>query len=378
MKMKTIMSFLVIAVMFMVGIKTPKAEEVCYDGVCFPGGDASFADSVVSYDPSTDVEPPFNNPTSVEGSPDYEEEGEDGKFVSLGCNGVLVVQFTDNSLTTSDDSYVDLWIFEIGASISGGTSEPTNIDISTDGVNWIDVGSTSGDTSGIDIDAYIGSGVEQGEHYSYVRITDKNCVDSGLPYAGADIDAIGAIESAAPVTTTTTTADESTTTTTADESITTTTTTSGECAPGCPDSWLGDDYCDEVCNVAACNYDNGDCGTNTTTTTSGECAPGCPDYYLGDSECDSACNVAACNYDNGDCGDTCTSEFIYGEHAEKTELLRNFRDNVLSQTPEGQEIIRLYYQWSPAIVKAMEGDKIFKGEIKEIIDGFLALIGGSE
>jgi len=163
------------------------------------------------------------------------------------------------------------------------------------------------------------------------------------------------------------------------DSTTTTSTSYGECAPGCPDSWLGDGVCDSVCNVAACNYDNGDCGTNTTTTTpSGECAPGCPDYYLGDSECDSACNVAACNYDNGDCGDTCTSESIYGGHAEETELLRNFRDTVLSQTPAGQEIIRLYYQWSPAIVKAMEGDENIKGEIKKIIDGFLALIGGSE
>jgi len=172
--------------------------------------------------------------------------------------------------------------------------------------------------------------------------------------------------------------DVSTTTTTTSGS-TTTTTMSGECAPGCPDSWLGDGVCDSVCNVAACNYDNGDCGTNTTTTTpSGECAPGCPDYYLGDSECDSACNVAACNYDNGDCGDTCTSESIYGGHAEETELLRNFRDTVLSQTPAGQELIKLYYQWSPAIVKAMEGDENIKGEIKKIIDGFLALIGGSE
>jgi len=117
---------------------------------------------------------------------------------------------------------------------------------------------------------------------------------------------------------------------------------------------------------------------STTTTMSGECAPGCPDSWLGDGVCDSVCNVAACNYDNGDCGDTCTSESIYGGHAEETELLRNFRDTVLSQTPAGQEIIRLYYQWSPAIVKAMEGDKNIKGEIKKIIDGFLALIGGSE
>ena len=71
----------------------------------------------------------------------------------------------------------------------------------------------------------------------------------------------------------------------------------------------------------------------------------------------------------------CTSEQIYGENSEQTELLRHIRDSVLSQTPEGQELIRLYYQWSPAIVKAMEEDKEFKEAVKEMIDGVLPLIG---
>jgi hypothetical protein len=74
----------------------------------------------------------------------------------------------------------------------------------------------------------------------------------------------------------------------------------------------------------------------------------------------------------------CPSEEIYGEHSEETELLRHFRDNALSQTPAGQEIIRLYYEWSPAIVKAMEQDEEFKEEMKEMVDGVLGLIGRSE
>jgi hypothetical protein len=74
----------------------------------------------------------------------------------------------------------------------------------------------------------------------------------------------------------------------------------------------------------------------------------------------------------------CSAELIYGEHSEQIELLRYIRDNVLTQTPEGQEIIRLYYQWSPAIVKAMEQDEEFKEEMKEMIDGVLGLIGGAE
>jgi uncharacterized delta-60 repeat protein len=72
----------------------------------------------------------------------------------------------------------------------------------------------------------------------------------------------------------------------------------------------------------------------------------------------------------------CPTEEIYGEYSKETASLRNFRDDVLSQTPESQETIRLYYQWSPAIVKAMEKDEEFKEEIKEMIDGVLGLIEG--
>jgi len=70
----------------------------------------------------------------------------------------------------------------------------------------------------------------------------------------------------------------------------------------------------------------------------------------------------------------CTSEAIYGEHSDETEFLRQFRDNVLSKTPEGQELIRLYYEWSPVIVGVMEDNEEFKEEIKEMIDGVLMLI----
>ena len=71
---------------------------------------------------------------------------------------------------------------------------------------------------------------------------------------------------------------------------------------------------------------------------------------------------------------TCTAEKIYGVYSKETEILRHFRDNVLSKTPEGQEIIRLYYQWSPAIVKAMEEDEGFKQDVKEMIEGVLELV----
>ena len=65
---------------------------------------------------------------------------------------------------------------------------------------------------------------------------------------------------------------------------------------------------------------------------------------------------------------------IYGNQSNETILLRNLRDNVLSNTQEGQELIKLYYQWGPAIVQAMEEDKEFKKEVKEIIDSVLLMI----
>lgn len=71
----------------------------------------------------------------------------------------------------------------------------------------------------------------------------------------------------------------------------------------------------------------------------------------------------------------CPSEEIYGEDSEETQLLRYFRDNVLNQTPEGQELIRLYYLWSPAIVRTMEEDEEFKEDVKEMTDGVLELMG---
>jgi hypothetical protein len=70
----------------------------------------------------------------------------------------------------------------------------------------------------------------------------------------------------------------------------------------------------------------------------------------------------------------CAAEQIYGERAEETELLRYIRDNVLRQTPEGREIIRLYYQWSPAIVKALKGDAVLKGELKKMIDEIMPFL----
>jgi hypothetical protein len=69
----------------------------------------------------------------------------------------------------------------------------------------------------------------------------------------------------------------------------------------------------------------------------------------------------------------CPSEIIYGEHSEETELLRSIRDNVLSKSQEGRELIKLYYQWSPAIAQAMEADEGFQKEVHELLKTILPL-----
>jgi len=74
----------------------------------------------------------------------------------------------------------------------------------------------------------------------------------------------------------------------------------------------------------------------------------------------------------------CSALKIYGEDSEEIKLLRYIRDNVLHQTPEGKELIKLYYQRSPAIVKAMEEDEEFREVVKELIDGVLGFVGRDE
>lgn len=55
----------------------------------------------------------------------------------------------------------------------------------------------------------------------------------------------------------------------------------------------------------------------------------------------------------------CFIEEIFGEYSEEAGIFRNLRDNVLSKTPEGLKIIKLYYKWSPMIVKVIKEDEEF-------------------
>jgi len=153
--------------------------------IVFPYGVASFADRVVEVDRGTSPATASEalDADTVIGLPDYDaSESNVSTYLSLGKNGSVTVEFTDNFLV--DVEGPDLWVFEIGPFV-----ESTRIAISKDGETWIEAGVVEGSTSGIDIGPF----VEPGDKFSFVRITDDD--NSAGQHAGADIDAIGAIGS---------------------------------------------------------------------------------------------------------------------------------------------------------------------------------------
>ena len=149
--------------------------------VYLPLGRLSFADTVIRAEhPKLDVLE-LNN---VLGTPDMIEDVAAMTVTgiySLGLMGSLTVQFKDNALT--DVEGPDLYIFEIGK------IEPTSLEISKDGITWVNVGKIDGGVSEVDIAGF----VEPGDLFYYVRLTDLNR-SSGIP--GADVDAIAAIGAA--------------------------------------------------------------------------------------------------------------------------------------------------------------------------------------
>lgn len=109
-----------------------------------------------------------------------------------------------------------------------------------------------------------------------------------------------------------------------------------KCHEGCLYSWLGDGFCDKLCNTPDCNYDGGDCKKdngsssdapvdfhntpNIVSPHSGysynnnnnnpqptikqklQCSSGCVPTWIGDKVCDNNCNNLQCGYDGPDCG----------------------------------------------------------------------------
>jgi len=71
---------------------------------------------------------------------------------------------------------------------------------------------------------------------------------------------------------------------------------------------------------------------------------------------------------------SCPIVAIYGDDSEEVELLRYFRDNILTRSTQGQELIELYYEWSPLIVRSILEDGELKKDLQEMVDGVLPLV----
>jgi outer membrane protein OmpA-like peptidoglycan-associated protein len=152
--------------------------------VILPQGDKSFADVVVSYTAGTGrISDTASDPRAVLGPPNFSGNVNDGSFLSLGCDGSVVVQFTDNALINVDGP--DLYVFEVGPNVEG-----MNLAISEDGTTWIDLGDISGGRAEVELAGL----VSEGGSFRFVRLTDdgEGCETN---FAGADIDAVAAIGS---------------------------------------------------------------------------------------------------------------------------------------------------------------------------------------
>ncbi len=155
--------------------------------ITLPMGDISFADRVVSFtegSPSSSIDD-ARDPAGATGPLDYDFGKDTGRFVTLGCHGSIVLEFADNALI--DIPLADLHVWEIGPD-----AEPTRLEISRNGTDWIEVGKISGGTASIDITDH----VEPGDSFRFVRLTDLECLGTSGRWPGADIAAVAAVGTA--------------------------------------------------------------------------------------------------------------------------------------------------------------------------------------
>ncbi|RMA56245.1 OmpA family protein [Ulvibacter antarcticus] len=155
-----------------------------YESIYLPLGKISFADKLVSY--RVGSPPPiqkYRDSLQCLHEPNYKNYRV-GDFTSLGCGGTLTVEFTDNGFMNLKG--YDLYIFEVGPS-----REPALIEISQNGIDWIYAGKISGGKSSIDLSK---AGIDSETVFYFLRVTDQESVCKSKS-AGADIDAIGAINS---------------------------------------------------------------------------------------------------------------------------------------------------------------------------------------
>jgi len=188
------------------------ARAQTYGGIYFPQGPSSFADLVLTYDPQFSGGPgPTNHdymdPTKALGIPDYSGGFNGSGAVALGLQGLLELEFTDNVVTNSGDSTDDMAVFEVGEPEGFYLAlRPANdatrtllgtacVDVRPPfGDGYCEVGLLSGGTDVVDLDAAF-PGFAAGQlRFDAVQMVDQH--GNNGAQVGADIDAVGAIQSA--------------------------------------------------------------------------------------------------------------------------------------------------------------------------------------
>src|SRR5690554_734511 len=165
--------------------KTGKSHKIDrYDQVYLPMGKISFADKLVEFKVGSPAPiKKYRDSTQCLHEPNYTNY-HTPNFVSLGCGGILEVEFTDNGFMNLPGD--DLYIFEVGPS-----REASMVEMSENGEEWLYAGKIAGGKSSINLsDANIDSQTV----FYFLRITDLKSLCRSIS-AGADIDAIGAINS---------------------------------------------------------------------------------------------------------------------------------------------------------------------------------------
>lgn len=76
----------------------------------------------------------------------------------------------------------------------------------------------------------------------------------------------------------------------------------------------------------------------------------------------------------------CPAALILGENSEESNLLRDFRDEILSATQIGRDMLGLYYQYAPELTAIIINDDAIKAEVAVLLLSFIphikALLNG--
>lgn len=155
-----------------------------YESIYLPLGKISFADKLIEYKVGAPAPiQKYRDSMQCLHEPNYKNY-QTPNFISLGCGGSLTVEFTDNGFMNLPGD--DLYLFEVGPS-----QEPAKVEISQNGKDWVYAGKIAGGKSSIDLSK---AGIDDETVFYFLKITDlKDLCKSKT--AGADIDAIGAINS---------------------------------------------------------------------------------------------------------------------------------------------------------------------------------------